>query len=310
MKDVFALLSLQTGLSDDDLARIVRTAPSRYKAFEIPKRSGGMREIAQPARELKFIQRILMRTILADLPVHTAAHAYREGMSIRDNAVIHAGHGPILKMDFANFFPSIRATDWIAYCLSNQVLDRQNAEITARLFFRRKKGERLLKLSIGAPSSPMLSNILLYRFDELVSAEAVKRGIRYTRYADDMTFSGQRIGMLRDMLQLVPNAARQLRRPQLRVNADKTTFVTASTRRVITGVTLSNDGSVGLGHERKRLIRAKVHHAALGKLAPEEMFALAGELAFVNVVERDFLERLRAKFGSELIDKIRKSVAR
>lgn len=309
MTDVLALLSDQTGLSDRDLARIVQTAPSRYKVFEIPKRSGGMREIAQPARELKFIQRILVRAILAELPIHTAAHAYRKGMSIKDNAAIHAGHGPILKMDFANFFPSILATDWLSYCRANAILDRQNAEVTARLLFRRKRGERLLKLSIGAPSSPVLSNILLYKFDELVSAEASKRGIRYTRYADDMSFSGQRIGMLRDMLAIVPAAARQVRRPRLKVNAEKTTFVTASTRRMVTGVTLSNDGTVGLGHDRKRLIRAKVHHAALGKLSQEELFALAGELAFVNVVERNFLDRLRARYGDAAIDQIRKSVS-
>lgn len=309
MIDVLALLSAQTGLSGDDLARIVRTAPSRYKVFEIPKRTGGMREIAQPARELKFIQRIIVRTILADLPVHSAARAYRQGMSIRDNAMVHSGHGPILKMDFENFFPSIRATDWLNYCRTNAVLDQQNAELTARLLFRRKRGERLLKLSIGAPSSPMLSNLLLYQFDELVSAGAAKRGIQYTRYADDMTFSGQRIGMLRDMLQVVPDVARQIKRPRLKVKPEKTTFVTTSTRRVVTGVTLSNDGTVGLGHRRKRLIRAKVHHAALGKLSSEEMLILAGELAFVNVVEKEFLDRLRVKYGDSIIDTIRKSVS-
>lgn len=305
--DILSLLSDETGLSDEDLARIVRTAPKRYKSYEIPKRSGGMREIAQPARELKMVQRILIRALLADLPVHPAARAYRSSMSIRGNALEHAGPGPILKMDFEDFFPSIRASDWIAYCRDRGLLDQKNTNISAQLLFRRKKGEHLLKLSIGAPSSPVLSNILLYAFDEIVTNEAAKRGIKYTRYADDMTFSGQRIGMLKDMLQIVPSAAREMRRPRLRVNGDKTTFVTARNRRTVTGVTLSNDGNVGIGHDRKRLISAKVHRVKLGGMPAEQLAELAGELSFVNVVEPSFLERLRKKYGVDVIEKIQKS---
>lgn len=307
--DILRLLQNETGLSEDDLNRIVRTAPRRYKVFEIPKRSGGMREIAQPARELKFIQRVLIRTILTELPVHAAAQAYLPGKSIRDNAAAHAGAGPILKMDFVDFFPSIRATDWIAFCKTHGTLDQENAVISARLMFRKKKGERLHKLSIGAPSSPILSNILLYQFDDLLTKEALKRGITYTRYADDMTFSGQRIGMLKDMVKVVPTVARSVSRPRLKVNEAKTTFVTASNRRIVTGVTLSNNGAIGIGHERKRLISAKVHRAFLNRLSIAELAELAGELSFVNVVEPQFIQKLCGKYSLEVIVKIRQSVS-
>jgi RNA-directed DNA polymerase len=305
MTDVLATLSLATGLAEADLMRIVQTAPKRYKTFEIPKRNGEMREIAQPARELKLLQRILVDTVLKDLPVHDAARAYRAGMSIKDNANDHAGSGPILKMDFQNFFPSIRSIDWISYCASNGILDNKNCLISCNLLFRRARGERLLKLSIGAPSSPILSNILLFDFDNIVSEEAKKRGITYTRYADDLTFSGQRIGMLKDMLQVVSAAARTIRRPRLRVNAAKTHFITAATRRVVTGLVLSNDGAVSLGHSRKRLISAKVHHALKGKLTGQDLISLAGELAFANMAEPQFLEKLRKKYGGEIIDQIK-----
>lgn len=306
MIDILTSLTFATGLGLDDVIRIIETAPKRYKTFEIPKRSGGMREIAQPARELKFIQRMLMEMILKDLPVHDAAKAYRLGSSIKDNAAEHAGSGPILKMDFKDFFPSIKGTDWFAYCLKNGVLDEKNAAISCNLFFRRAKGERLLKLSIGAPTSPMLSNILLHQFDEIVSEEAKRRGIRYTRYADDLTFSGQRIGMLTDMIGVVRSATRAIKRPRLRINEAKTTFVTAATRRVVTGIVLANDGTTGLGHDRKRLLSAKVHHALTGKLKGEEIAKLAGELAFANVAEPQYIIKLRAKYGDGLIDKIRK----
>ncbi|WP_254073144.1 reverse transcriptase domain-containing protein, partial [Acidisphaera sp. S103] len=153
------------------------------------------------------------------------------------------------------------------------------------IMFRRIKGEQLLKLSIGAPSSPSLCNILLFEFDKLVDAEARKRGIIYTRYADDLTFSGQRVGMLKDMIKVVQKSTRDIVRPRLTVNSAKTTFITASRRRVVTGVTLANDGALSLGRDRKRLISAQVHHASLGKLSPGDLELLAGQLAFANVVE-------------------------
>lgn len=301
------ILLAETGLSEQDLGRIARTAPRRYKVYEIPKRSGGTRKIAQPARELKLLQRIIVSSVLDGLPVHRAAKAYRPGMSIRDNAAVHAGATPILKMDFENFFPSIRSTDWLAYCRSSGILGAEDAALAAQLLFRRAKGERLLKLSIGAPSSPALSNVLLYGFDTIVEAEAEKRGIRYTRYADDMTFSGQRIGMLKDMVEVVADAARTIKRPRLRVNNAKTTFVTMSSRRTVTGVTLSNDGMTSVGHDRKRLINAKVHRALNGKLSSDDLSNLAGELSFVNVVEPQFINKLEEKYGFEIIETIKKS---
>jgi hypothetical protein len=210
-------------------------------------------------------------------------------------------------MDFRDFFPSIKSTDWFDYCRRNIILDEKNASISCNIFFRRAKGERLLKLSIGAPSSPMLSNILLYDFDVLVDEEAKKRGIRYTRYADDLTFSGQRIGMLKDMQQVVATTTRRIKRPRLRMNEEKTTFITTRNRRMVTGIVLANDGSVGLGHDRKRLLSAKVHYALTGKLDGEEVAKLAGELAFANVAEPNFIGKLREKYGDEVIDRIKKA---
>ena len=178
-----------------------------------------------------ILQGAIVIRVLGNLPIHDAAKAYRQGLSIRDNAKPHSGNGPILKMDFKDFFPSIRSADWEQYCTRNAILMGNDISYTSQILFRRVTGEHLLKLSIGAPSSPSLSNILLFDFDGLVAGEAAKRGIYYTRYADDMTFSGQRVGMLKDMVKVVEHSARQIGRPNLSVNGEKTTFVTASMRR-------------------------------------------------------------------------------
>jgi RNA-directed DNA polymerase len=147
----------------------------------------------------------------------------------------------------------------------------------------------------------------MYEFDGLVSAEAERRRIRYTRYADDMTFSGQRIGMLKDMVSIVPEALKTVTYPKLQLNEAKTTFVTAAFRRVVTGVVLANDGTVSLGRDKKRLLRAQVHRASLGALPADELQQLAGYLSFVNVVEPEFLARLRDRYGAPLIKRIQRA---
>ena len=116
MSMLLRLLVSETGLSEIDVLRIVRNAPIRYKTYLIPKRGDGFRSISQPARELKALQRVLLQEVLAKLPVHPSATAYREGKSIRDNALAHVGGGPIMKFDFKDFFPSIKARDWRLYC--------------------------------------------------------------------------------------------------------------------------------------------------------------------------------------------------
>jgi RNA-directed DNA polymerase len=105
--DLLRRMSSELAMLPSHLARIIQTAPLRYKLFEIPKKSGGMREVAQPAREVKAIQRWIIREIGPSLPVHTCAMAYRDGLSILQNAEAHAASRFMLKLDFTSFFPSI-----------------------------------------------------------------------------------------------------------------------------------------------------------------------------------------------------------
>ncbi|MEI2733440.1 MAG: reverse transcriptase domain-containing protein [Rhodoblastus sp.] len=105
-------LSADLAIAMSDLVRIVATAPRRYKVYEIPKRTGGTRIIAQPARDLKILQRYLHDTLLKKLPVHSDAMGYVEGRSIAHNARRHVDSAVILKLDFKDFFPSIMVADW------------------------------------------------------------------------------------------------------------------------------------------------------------------------------------------------------
>lgn len=310
MSKLLQILSLGTSLSEHDVLRIARNAPVRYKTYPIEKRKGGTRIISQPARELKALQRILASELLSTLPVHPAAMAYRPNVSIRANAEAHAGNGPILKYDFKDFFPSITSSDWQNYCRTNNIFD--NADdlwISTNIFFQRRFGSARLTLAIGAPSSPPLSNILMREFDTRIADLVAQESVTYTRYADDLTFSARRTGYLTGVDRSLKRLLRQMRSPSLVLNPSKTVRATTKYKRFVTGLVLANDGAVSLGHERKRKIRAALHHEKMGKLDVQRRVELAGLLAFVKDVEPQFLAKLEAKYGSILIHRIKTAKA-
>lgn len=302
MTSLIATMMNATGLSMRDVMRIIHNAPVRYKTYQIPKRNGGIRVISQPAREVKALQRVLVKTILDKLPVHPCATAYRATKSIRDNAAAHAANGPILKFDFQDFFPSILAKDWKTYCSKTSLFDDpDDIFVTTNILFYRKKPSSILRLAIGAPSSPCLSNILMNEFDTKIFDAVSKDQVTYTRYADDLTFSAPRTGFLTGVKTNLFRIIAEMKSPSLTINEDKTVTATKKYRRVVTGLVLANDGKVSIGHERKKRIRAALHHAGEGKLSIAEQAYLGGLLAFVQDVEPDFFHRLVGKYGDKLI---------
>lgn len=306
MSLILPYLSQASGLGQSELRRLIVTAPERYKVFPIDKRSGkGVRWIAQPAREVKFLQRIFMRQFLERMPVHPCATAYRKGFSLRDNALPHAGAGPILKMDLKDFFPSIRGRDWDSYCHARGFFEsREDVYLSERLLFFRPIGGRLLRLSIGAPTSPIVSNILMFDFDHAVQDAVSSDSVTYTRYADDLTFSAPRTGHLTGVQRAVARVIREMRYPKLSINKAKTTYATKKYHREITGLIISNDGRVTIGRERKRLIFAKVYSFLKGDLSDNETRRLAGVISYVRSVEPDFLDVLVRKYGDESLTEI------
>lgn len=288
--DLLLQMSSDFGMLAGHLQSIVRTAPIRYKVFYIPKRTGGLREVAQPAREVKAIQRWLMKRLEPLLPLHDAATAYRSGASIKKNAQRHVESDYLLKMDFRNFFPSILMTDIIRHLEIHcgQQYDPSAIKLIAYVCTWAPKRQGPLRLCIGAPTSPLLSNSVMFDFDEQLSSAAASDGVTYTRYADDLALSSRASGTLNNYPGLVAKLAGNLNYPQLELNERKTVFASRAGRRVITGVTLTADRQTSIGRKRKREIRAMYHRMILGKLSPDEQQELAGLIAFADDVEPGF----------------------
>ena len=297
--DLLKLLSTDLGLMPDRIEHIIKTAPLRYKKFKIPKRDGSLRTVAQPAREVKAIQRLLVEKL--NLPVHLAATAYKAKSSIKINAKYHVGNNFLLKMDFKNFFPSIYFEDIIRYIEKALpgAYDLEARELIARACTWTSNRKPPLRLCIGAPSSPAISNSILYDFDAQITEFASQQKVAYTRYADDLTFSSSERNVLEKFPEIVLKLLNNLEYPKLKINKAKTVFASKAGNRTVTGITLNSDGELSVGRDRKRLVGAMYHRYRLGSLSEKDVQRLFGLLAFVDSIEPGFSAKLKRKHDSK-----------
>ncbi|MCQ1836953.1 retron St85 family RNA-directed DNA polymerase [Neorhizobium galegae] len=303
---LFEDLLFFTGLSAPDLRRIIATSPARYKQFTIAKKSGGERLIAQPSRDLKVLQRYIQGNILSKGTIHASATAYKNGASIKHNANIHKYNRVILKCDFKDFFHSIKPRDWILYAQENfHSLSQDDVGLCARVLFWGRGTSKPACLSIGAPTSPVLSNLIMFDLDEKLTRSAEKIGATYTRYADDITLSADKIETVLLLEKRLKSAVAKSKYPKLTFNGDKRGLYTTAHRRNITGLNITPDEEISIGRDRKRMISSMIHKYSIGQLSEKDAGKLKGYLAFAYDCEPDFIERMIRKYGEEQISIIR-----
>jgi len=296
------------GVSVSQINRLINRAPYTYKVYTIPKRSGGTRVIAQPAKETKFIQYWLINNIFRKLPVHECSMAYTEGSSIKKNATVHKGNSFITKFDFKDFFTSIKSDDLIMHIskhLEGKFCSDDIKDI-ARISCIKHKEKNELCLSVGAPSSPVLSNAIMFEFDCKVFTWCSCHNFTYTRYADDLTFSTNIKGISNKIEPTIREISRGIEYPRLEFNDKKTTHLSRKFQRRVTGLIINNEGNISLGRGRKRKISALIHKFSLNLLSESDTYNLQGLLGFAKDIEPLFLSRMRIKYSSELVDNILK----
>lgn len=175
----------------------------------MPKPSGGHRLLETPKPNLKRLQRRILDGILNHVPPHAAAHAFRTGRSIASHVAPHAGQGVVLHIDLREFFPSIRASHVNAafrtmgypervarlltgLCTNDTPTSVLNNALPRHLDEGTWQRQRSKHLPQGAPTSPALANLCAYQLDCRLEGLARTLSARYTRYADDLVFSGGR----------------------------------------------------------------------------------------------------------------------
>jgi hypothetical protein len=302
MSDLIDDISALLGLPRANCEGIARTAPNRYKVFYIPKRNGrDLGLVAQPAREVKAIQRLIIQLIENKLPIHDAATAYRSGGSIFKNAKPHAAARFITKLDCENFFPCIDRTSLRRH-LAKYLLELTPNEIDFILSACcwRPKGTSTQRLCIGAPTSPMLSNSIMYEVDRDISNMCAEVDVVYTRYSDDICISATRPDVLGELERKIRSRIAQNKFPSLTLNDKKRVSVGRGNAMNVTGLTLSNTGLVTVGRKRKRGVRSGAMHYINGILSADEIFRLKGEIAFVISVEPGYRYVLWNTYGAAI----------
>lgn len=297
-------LNGELNLSGSQLHRFIQSAPHRYKRYKIKKKSGnGYREIAQPSRPVKALQRLVLDKYLCDLPVHEVSYAYVQGRNIKDNAEMHRESRHLVKLDFKNFFTSIKPADLISHLskYSSSEWGEADLALVKNLFFYKGR-DRLFSLSIGAPSSPFISNTIMFDFDSLLSEYCEGCGLTYTRYADDLAISGDDFESIKSLPAVVAEMLGSLEYPRLRLNDQKTAVLSRNRMRSVTGLVITPDEQLSIGRKNKRRVKALVHRAVENRLDPEELMSLSGYLSFCNDVEPKFVSSLRKKYGSGVIE--------
>lgn len=297
------ILARTSELDRDRIERIAHSASARYKVYQIPKRNGGHRTIAHPSQELKAIQRWLVKAVFNRFAIHEAATAYRPGGGIRVNAERHRTTLFTTRYDFSSFFASFKEPQIREFIRSKSPalgIELEDEDI----WFICQVVCRHGRLTIGAPSSPSITNAMMFDFDAEMYSYALDENLVYTRYADDIFVSAYAPYRLADVEDQIRTVKRAIPHLNLRINRRKTTYLSRKYRRSITGVIITPDQRLSLGRERKRYIKGLIHRWRSGKLPPDEFHMMMGLVAFASDVEPAFEESLRTKYGDEAIDLI------
>lgn len=295
-----------TQFEKSELLRLAQNASRHYKVYTIPKRSGERRPIAHPSRELKAVQRWIVKVVIQRLPVHDAATAYRKGGGIRVNAERHRTSRYTNRYDFANFFPSFKRPQVQSFLQSEaqkvgMILNDYDVDFIGAIVCRYNR------LTIGAPSSPAITNAMMFPFDQKMFEYCLKRDLIYTRYADDIFISANEPGQLANLEFRIAEAKRGIGHLSIRLNRQKTAHLSKKYHRSITGVVITPDHRLSIGRARKREIKALIHRWINGKLDLAEVNYMRGLVAFARDIEPSFEESIKEKYGSSVVSEILRS---
>ncbi len=306
--DFINKLSDYLNVAPEDLLSSIEGASVKYKVFRIPKRTHGFRIIAQPSKEIKVYQRAFLKCY--PLPVHPAAKGYVKGSNIKANSLPHKDNKYLLKLDLQNFF--LRLTPDIFW----RLCDKYPSELSYTTSLERdlinqllfwspsRRPNKKLVLSIGAPSSPSISNFCMLSFDENVDRYCQTHSITYSRYADDLSFSSNDGNQLMLLIPFIQNVLNTEFFGKQSLNPQKMAFLSKAQNRHITGLTLTPNGSISIGRRKKRLVKHFIHQFTLSKLTNDDTLKLRGWLAFIKDVEPEFLLSLSSKYSYQTIFKI------
>jgi RNA-directed DNA polymerase len=246
-----------------------------YRDFEILKKNGTKRLISEPLPSLKEIQIWILKNILYKVPVSPFAKAYKPNVKLIENLKFHKKQPKVFTLDLENFFPSIKVK-------AIEKLFRQLGYSRMVSILLSKLCTRDGSLPQGAPTSPYLSNLILKNADVDIFNFCKKRKIRYTRYADDLSFSGDF-----DENELLEKVTQTIEKLGLHINKSKTKLMTPNTRQTVTGIVVNEKPQV-VFHKRNEL-RQALHYI--------KKFGIDEHREYKEINQKNYLEHLLGKIN-------------
>lgn len=214
------------------IKRAILSTKYFYRYFEIIKKSGKSRPIAEPLPSLKEIQVWILNEILYKVKVSRYAKGFIPNRSLIEHLKYHKNEKTVLTLDIENFFGNISDTHIIKVFL-DLGYSKSMTKILSELCLLEKK------LPQGAPTSPYLTNIVMIDFDYQISIYCKDNKIKYTRYADDLAFSGDF-----DSKELINIVNKELNKLKLKINKDKTLLMKQNVQQIISGIVVNKKTQV------------------------------------------------------------------
>ena len=229
------------------LYSISNNIKNNYKIYKIKKKTGGFRKIYAPNKILKEIQKNILKNILNNKQISKYAKAYHKNISLKDNAIEHINKKKILKLDIKNFFDNITFFNVYKSCFPIEYFPKSVGMLLTHLC---TYDEHLIQ---GAPTSSYISNLVLKDFDEELGYWCKEKGVSYTRYSDDLTFSGDL-----NVRKIIKKVRKMLYEVGLELNDEKTKVINQSQNQNVTGITVNKKMQVNIKYRKK--IRQEVFY--------------------------------------------------
>ena len=250
-KDFLLSLHLIDGKNDSEIIKKIYTISNNkeknYHIYKIKKRNGTYRTIYEPNLNLKIIQENILHNILEQKHISKYAKAYKKGINLIENAKPHLNQKIILKLDIRNFFDSIAFTQIYNACFPIEYFPESIGILLTNLCTCYDT------LPQGTKTAPYISNLVLQDFDNTIGSYCESQNIAYTRYCDDMTFSG---GF--NYHQVIKLVRQELSKLGLTLNNDKIRVITRKNRQVVTGIVVNEKLQVNSNYRKK--IRQEIYY--------------------------------------------------
>jgi len=279
-----------THVSKYTLYQLSKHADKYYKTYTIPKKSGKLRTICQPSKKLKGLQSWILVNILAKLKVSSSCKGFEKGSSIANNAEPHKSANAVLALDLKDFFPTVKRNQVYSIFKTVGYNTTISAILTNMCTFEGA-------LPQGSPCSPKLANLSAWMLDVRIQGYVGKRGITYTRYADDLSFSALSPSKV---VKIIPMIKSIIKNENFEVNPVKTRVAGPARAKKVTGLIIADD-TFGIGKQKYKELRAKIYHLTLSteQANTKLLYEVNGWLAYLNSVDKKRLSKAN-KFISEL----------